>query len=106
VEQARGEGLPVTRLMRDRDSSFSRAFDDTLRRKHVKVVKTQFCAPNMNAFVERFVQSIKQECLDYFVVFGLRHMDVLCREYLDYYHLERPHQAKENEPLVKRGCPV
>jgi putative transposase len=54
----------------------------------------------MNAFVERFVQSIKQECLDNFVVFGAAHLDVLCREYLEYYLTERPHQGRENELLV------
>jgi putative transposase len=47
------------------------------------------------------VQSIKQECLDHFLVFGLRHLDHLSREYLAYYLTERPHQAKDNEPLIK-----
>jgi putative transposase len=79
---------------------FSTVFDEALRRKHVTVKKTQFRSPNMNAFSERFVQSIKQECLDHFVVFGAQHMDVLCREYLEYYHTERPHQGRENELLV------
>jgi putative transposase len=100
VDQARGEGLPVARLMRDNDGAFSTVFDEALRRKHVTVKKTQFRSPNMNAFAERFVQSIKQECLDHFVVFGAEHMDVLCSEYLEYYHTERPHQGRENELLV------
>ncbi|MEX0936956.1 MAG: integrase core domain-containing protein [Pirellulales bacterium] len=101
VDQAREEGLPVARLMRDRDGAFTQVFDDALRRRHVKVLKTQFRAPN--AYVERFVQSIKQECLDHFVIFGAQHMDVLCREYLDYYHHERPHQSKDNLPLVQQN---
>jgi len=58
----------------------------------------------MNAFAERFVQSIKQECLDHFVVCGMQHMDVLCREYLEYYHTEWPHQGRENELLVGKGA--
>jgi putative transposase len=45
----------------------------------------------------------KQECLDYFVIFGAQHMDVLCREYLEYYHHERPHQSKDNLPLVRQN---
>jgi putative transposase len=105
VEQARGAGLPVARLMRDNDSSFSTVFDEALRRKHVKIVKTQFRSPNMNAFVERFVQSIQQECLDHFIIFGTQHMDVLCREYLEYYLTERPHQGRENEVLVGEKPP-
>jgi putative transposase len=104
VEQARGEGLPVSILMRDNDGMFRNDFDEVLRRKHVRVKKTQFRSPNMNAFAERFVQSIKQECLDHFVVFGAQHMDLLCREYLEYYHTERPHQGRENELLVGKGA--
>lgn len=101
VQQARGDGLPVARLMRDCDSAFSQPFDQALRRRRVKIVKTQFRAPNMNAYAERFVQTIKQECLDHFVVFGTRHLDHLCREFLEHFHLERPHQGRENELLIR-----
>jgi len=105
VEQARGEDLPVARLIRDNDGSFSTVFDEALRRKHVKIVKTQFRSPNMNAFVERFVQSIQQECLDHFIIVGTQHMDVLCREYLAFYHTERPHQGRDNKLLVCESPP-
>jgi putative transposase len=54
------------------------------------------------AFVERFVQSIKQECLDYFVVFGKRHMDYLCQEFSKHYHAERLHQGLENALFASR----
>jgi putative transposase len=109
VKQARDQGLPVARLIHDRDKKLSSLFDNTLRRHRVKVVKTPFRSPNMNAFVERFVQSITQECLNHFIVFGTPHMDVLCREYLTYYHRHRPHQGKRNELLLppkrrKRRC--
>lgn len=101
VEQARSENLPVARLMRDRDSALSDAFDDALRRKRVRILKNPFCAPNMNAYIERFVQSIKRECLDHFIVFGVTHLDVLCREYLAHYHTERPHRGRGNELLIR-----
>jgi putative transposase len=55
------------------------------------------------------IQSISTECLDRFVIFGERHMDSFCAEYLAYYHEERPHQSLENEPLKKpkqRGRPT
>ena len=52
------------------------------------------------AFVERFIQTLQQECLDYFIVFGQQHMDHLVSEMVSYYHEERPHQAKDNDPLV------
>ena len=86
--------------MRDRDDAFSLAFDEALRRRRVRVMPVPFRAPNTNAYVERFVQSIKQECLDHFLVFGLRHFEYLCSEYLTYYLTERPHQGRGNELLV------
>jgi putative transposase len=52
--------------------------------------------------VERFIQTLGQECLDHFIVFGERHLNHLCAVFLDYYHRLRPHQSKENEPLVVR----
>jgi putative transposase len=58
-------------------------------------------SPNTNAYVERFVQSIKQECLDHFAICGPEHMDHLVREYVEYYHTERPHQGKGNVPLSR-----
>ena len=53
----------------------------------------------MCAFVERFIQTIRQECLDYFIVFGERHLNYLCSTFVDFYHRHRPHQGKENELL-------
>jgi hypothetical protein len=54
----------------------------------------------MNAYVERFVQTIQQECLDKFIAFGREHFDLLNREFVEHYHHERPHQAKDNRPLL------
>ena len=54
------------------------------------------------AFIERFVQTIKQECLEHFVVFGRAHMNYLCDQFRQHYELERPHQSLENE-LLKRA---
>jgi putative transposase len=49
--------------------------------------------------VERFIQTIQQECLDYFVILGQKHFDYLVAEWLEHYHEERPHQAKDNDLL-------
>jgi putative transposase len=109
VRQARVKDLPVGHLQRDRDTKFTRSFDAALKRCHVRVIPNAYRSPNTNAFVERFIQSISQECLDRFVIFGDRHMDSLCAEYLAHYHEERPHQSLDNEPLKKpkrRGRPT
>jgi hypothetical protein len=71
----------------------------------VTVVPVGPRAPNLNAFAERFVLSIKSECLDHFVVFGEAHLRYLVQEYLAHYHTERPHQAKNNEPLTGDPSP-
>jgi hypothetical protein len=52
------------------------------------------------AFVERFIQTLQQQVLDYSIVFGPKHMDYLVSEAVTYYHEERPHQAKGNVALV------
>jgi putative transposase len=60
----------------------------------------------LNAFVERWIQSLKQEVLDHFLVFGQEHFDYIVREYVDYYHDCRPHQGIGNVLLPKvRGKP-
>jgi putative transposase len=101
VSRARESGLRVRHIVHDRDTKFTRSFDDALRRRYSQVVKIAHCAPNMQAHVERFIQSLQQECLDHFLVFGEQHLDHLCAEYLTYYHQERPHQGKGNELLCR-----
>lgn len=110
VQQARSQGLPVSYVQRDRDSKFTKSFDAKLKSHSVKTIKNAYRSPNTNAYVERFIQSIEQECLDRFVVFGTQHLDCLCREYLAHYHEERPHQGDgiDNQLLrqtKKRGRP-
>jgi putative transposase len=57
-------------------------------------------SPNLNAFGERWVQSVQVECLDHFVVLGEDHLRYLVREYVDYFNTERPHQAMDNCTLA------
>jgi putative transposase len=105
LSHAKENRLPVKMLFHDRDTKFTKAVDQDLKVAGIKVQKTMFRAPNTNAFVERFVQSVEQECLDHFVVMGERHFNHLVGSWLDYYHTERPHQAKENELLVPVSAP-
>ena len=102
LHHAKAEKLPVQMLFHDRDAKFTRAVDADLATQEIEVRKTAFRAPNTNAYVERFIQTIQQECLDHFVILGQLHFDHLVTEWLQHYHTERPHQAKENELLVVR----
>jgi|SRR4029450_6588619 putative transposase len=62
----------------------------------VNVVQAPFQAPNANAYAERFVRSIKHECLDRMVPLGERHFRRALKEFVDHYHRERNHQGLEN----------
>ena len=85
---------------RDRDTNYRREFDDVLRGAGMQVKKNCFRSPNLQAHVERFIQSLQQEALDHFIVFGERHFDYLVTEYVEHYHTERPHQSLGNTPLT------
>ena len=95
-------GLGADIVMHDRDSKFSAAFDAELKSAGFRVQKSAFRSPNTVAFVERFIQTLGQECLDHFVIFGERHLNHLCAVFCDYYHRLRPHQGKDNELLVTK----
>lgn len=74
-------------------------FDQTLRDSGADVKVVSARAANMNAFIERWIQSIKHECLDHFIVFGEDHFNLLVSEYVAHYLEERPHQSMGNKPL-------
>ncbi|MEX0725748.1 MAG: integrase core domain-containing protein [Planctomycetaceae bacterium] len=100
VKHFQTEEIPSTILMRDRDCMYSQGFDEVLKAQGIDVKRNVFRSPNLNAYVERFIQSLQQECLDHFIVFGEKHFDHLVAEYVDYYLHARPHQALENVPLT------
>jgi putative transposase len=85
-------------LLRDRDSKFVKEFDAILSSEGIAVTPIGVRAPNQNAVAERFVQSVKRECLDHFVVFGEAYLRHILSEYLIYYHQFRPHQGLDNRP--------
>jgi putative transposase len=91
-------------LLRVHDTKFTRQFDEILESEGVEVKAVGPRAPNMNAVAERWVQSVKQECLDHFVVFGEAHLRHILTGYLAWYHRCRPHQGMGNR-LVDGGDP-
>ncbi len=101
VQHVKTEQIPTAIVMRDRDRNYRKqSFDDVLKGHGIWVRKTQFRSPNLQAYVERFIQSLGQECLDHFILCGEKHVDYLVRKYVDHYHTERPHQAKGNLPIL------
>jgi putative transposase len=94
--------IPSDIVMHDRDSKFTSSFDAALKSTKFRVHKAAFRSPDTCAFVERFIQTMRQECLDYFVVFGKRHLNHLVTSFVEHYHEERPHQSLDNDLLVKK----
>ena len=89
-------------LLHDRDSKFTVAFDETLKAAGVKAVKLPAQSPNLNAHAERFVLSVKTECLSRIILFGEASLRRALSNFLAHYHVERPHQGKGNETLFPR----
>jgi len=92
-------------LLCDRDSIFSAHWRAMLKREGVRVVQTPHRAPNANAYAERFVRSIKSECLRRMMLFGERGLQRALREYAEHYNRERPHQGVGNRPLLRMREP-
>jgi transposase InsO family protein len=90
----------------DRDRKWTGAVIGLLRSAGVRVVQTPVRAPNCNAHAERFVRSVKHECLNRLVLIGERHLRHSLREYVSHYHRERNHQGLDNELIIGAPSPV
>ena len=86
--QDRGETARY--ILHDRDRKYTAKFDAILKSEGIKPVRLPVRAPNLNAYAESWLGSLKRECLNHFIVFGERHLNFLIREYLAYYHYETP----------------
>jgi transposase InsO family protein len=103
AQQARNLGLDfsdhgVRFLIRDRDSTYSGPFDQVFRSEGIRIVKTPVRAPKANAIAERFVRTVRAECLDWLLILNRRHLERVLRVYIDHYNRERPHRALELRP--------
>ena len=85
-------------LIHDRDSKFSRAFDEIFRSEGIEVIRTPVRAPNANAFAERWLRTVRSDCLDRILILGRRHLEALLRMYTNHYNEHRPHRALQLAP--------
>jgi putative transposase len=102
VQQARNlvwtlteRATPVRFLIRDRDSKFTRAFDEIFNSEGIRVIRTPVRAPRANAYAERCVGTIRRECLDWILIRGRRHLEHVLGVYVDHYNAHRPHRGLE-----------
>jgi putative transposase len=103
TQQARNLGLDLDDqgarlLIRDRDSKYTGSFDEVLRSAGIRVVKTPVRAPQANAIAERFVRTIRAECLDWLLILNRRHLERVLRVFVEHYNTQRPHRALELQP--------
>jgi transposase InsO family protein len=85
-------------LIRDRDSKFTTAFDGVFCGNGMRVVKTPVRSPRANSYAERFVGTLRRECLDHVLILGERHLRKVLAEYSRHYNGHRPHQALQQQP--------
>ena len=82
LDHAAAEPLPCSIVMRDCDGKFTAAFDQVFKDRSIQVKPVGPQAPNLNAFIERWIQSLKYEALNHFIVFGNEHFDHIVSEYV------------------------
>jgi len=95
----------IRKLIVDRDPLYTEHFERILRDAGVELLRLPARSPNLNAFAERFVRSIKSECLRKVIPIGETHLRTIVREYLEHYHHERNHQGLQNVIPFPRGQP-
>jgi transposase InsO family protein len=93
-----GEDQPFRFLIRDRDKKFSRAFNEVFHSEGIEVIRTPIQAPNANAYAERWVRTLRNDCLDRILILGRRHLERVLRVYRRHYNEHRPHRALDLLP--------
>jgi transposase len=89
-------------LIRDRDTKFTSTFDTVFRSEGIHLIRTPVRAPNANSYAERWIRSVRHECLDKLLIFNEGHLRRVMREYIAYYNTARPHQGiDQNSPIPR-----
>lgn len=89
-------------LIRDRDTKFTASFDAVLASIGIETIRTPVASPRANAFAERFVRTVREDCLDHLLVVSRRHLEALLVEYIRHYNEARPHRSLDlDQPLPR-----
>ena len=89
-------------LIRDRDTKFTTSFDTVLASIAIETIRTPVASPRANAFAERFVRTIRNDCLDHLLVVSRGHLEAVLAEYIRHYNEARPHRGLQlDQPLPR-----
>jgi transposase InsO family protein len=88
-------------LVRDRDSKFTREFDEVFHAQGIRVIKAPVRAPKARAHAERWIGSVRRECLDRLLIVGRRHLRHVLATYVAHYNEHRPHRALGQWPPLR-----
>jgi putative transposase len=97
-------GPQVRFLLRDHDAKFTRSFNDLFRSQDADILVTPVQAPQANAYAERWVRTVRTECLDWLLIVGRGHLEQVLRVYIQHYNRHRPHRAlglRPPDPLAR-----
>jgi putative transposase len=94
------DGQRLRFLIRDRDSKFAGPFDEVFRTEGTRIICTPVRAPRANAYAERWVRTVRDECLDWLLITNRRHLERVLRIYVEHYNRQRPHRALQLHPPV------
>jgi putative transposase len=86
-------GVDPRFLVRDRDTKYVPSFDAVFRSEGAQILQNPFRTPNANAYAERFVRTVRSECLDHLLIVNARHLERILRTYARHYNGFRPHQG-------------
>jgi putative transposase len=97
---------PVHVLVRDRDSKFTRGFDEVFRTEGIRLIQTPVRAPRAKAHAERWLGSLRRECLDRMLIVGHRQLEQVVRAYISHHNRHRPHRSLEQRPPLAKPPPA
>jgi putative transposase len=105
VETFVGRSEPIRFLIHDRDSKFTAPFDEVFRSEAIRIIRTPVRAPRANAFIERWIGSLRRECLDRILILNRRHLARVLPAYIQHYNTHRPHRSLDQQPPDLREPP-
>ena len=92
-------------MIHDRNSKLTAAFDEVFRSDGIRTIRTPVRAPRANAFIERWIGTVRRECLDRILIADRRHLERVLPAYIRHYNEHRPHRSRHQRPPIEEPPP-